>query len=200
MLNKPISFSLKQQGFSLIEVLISLIISSIVFLAIITLYPLLTQQINRLYQTYHLDMMARQFLLMLEKDARRSGYCFGDCVGVALKISEKEGEAEHSCIHLIYDYNLDGKWEKAKDETSDFFIYRMHQGRLQIHRSREDCEGQGWINLFDPNQIVVSQFALTKVTMGEKRFLTVFLSLFPRAYPDLLREYKLKIYLRNQSI
>ncbi|WGM11171.1 hypothetical protein QE197_01955 [Arsenophonus nasoniae] len=66
--------------------------------------------------------------------------------------------------------------------------------------SREDCEGQGWINLFDPNQIVVSQFALTKVTMGEKRFLTVFLSLFPRAYPDLLREYKLKIYLRNQSI
>lgn len=175
-------------------------ISSIVFLAIITLYPLLTQQINRLYQTYHLDMMARQFLLMLEKDARRSGYCFGDCVGMALKISEKKGEAEHSCIHLIYDYNLDGKWEKAKDETSDFFIYRMHQGRLQIHRSREDCEGQGWINLFDPKKIVVSQFALTAVTMDKKRFLTVFLSLFPRAYPDLLREYKLKIYLRNQSI
>lgn len=200
MLNRSISFSLKQQGFSLIEVLISLIISSIVFLAIVALYPILTQQINRLYQTYHLDMVARQFLLMLEKDARRSGYCFGDCVGEALKVSEKRGEAEHSCIHFIYDYNLDGKWEKAKDETSDFFIYRMHQGMLQIHRSRVDCEGKGWINLFDPKQIAVSQFTLKEVTMGEKRFLTVFLSLFPRAYPDLLREYKLKIYLRNQSI
>ncbi|WGL98794.1 prepilin peptidase-dependent protein [Arsenophonus sp. aPb] len=200
MLNRRISYRLKQQGFSLIEVLISLIISSIVFLAIITLYPILTQQIHRLYQTYHLDIVARQFLLMLEKDARRSGYCFGECVGVALKISEKSGEAEHSCIRLIYDYNLDGKWEKAKDETSDFFIYRMHRGMLEIHRSGIDCEGQGWINLFDPKQIVVSQFALKEVTMGNKRFLTVYLSLFPRTYPDLLREYKLKIYLRNQSI
>ncbi|MDR5616422.1 prepilin-type N-terminal cleavage/methylation domain-containing protein [Arsenophonus sp.] len=85
MLNKHISFNYKQQGFSLIEVLISLIISSIVFLAIITLYPLLTQQINRLYQAYHLDIVARQFLLMLEKDVRRSGYCFGDCVGVGIE-------------------------------------------------------------------------------------------------------------------
>lgn len=160
----------------------------------------MTQQINRLYQTYHLDIVARQFLLMLEKDARRSGYCFGGCAGAALKISEKAGEAEHSCIHLIYDYNLDGKWEKAKDEASDFFSYRMHRGMLEIHRSRIDCEGQGWINLFDPKQIVVSQFVLKEVTMGNKRFLAVFLSLFPRAYPDLLREYKLKIYLRNQSI
>lgn len=72
MLNKHIAFNYKQQGFSLIEVLISLIISSIVFLAIITLYPLLTQQINRLYQAYHLDIVARQFSLMLEKDVRRS--------------------------------------------------------------------------------------------------------------------------------
>lgn len=200
MLNKHISFNYKQQGFSLIEVLISLIISSIVFLAIITLYPLLTQQINRLYQAYHLDIVARQFLLMLEKDVRRSGYCFGDCVGMALKISEKRGEAEHSCIHLIYDYNLDGKWQKATDETSDFFIYRMHRGKLEIHRSGVDCEGQGWINLFDPKQIIVSQFALKEVIMDEKRFLAVFLSLSPRVYPDLLREYRLKIYLRNQSI
>lgn len=200
MLNKHISFNYKQQGFSLIEVLISLIISSIVFLAIITLYPLLTQQINRLYQAYHLDIVARQFLLMLEKDVRRSGYCFGDCVGVALKISEKRGEAKHSCIHLIYDYNLDGKWQKATDETSDFFIYRIHRGKLEIHRSGVDCEGQGWINLFDPKQIIVSQFALKEVIMDEKRFLAVFLSLSPRAYPDLLREYQLIIYLRNQSI
>ncbi|RXK33158.1 hypothetical protein BBD39_03945 [Arsenophonus endosymbiont of Bemisia tabaci Asia II 3] len=200
MLNKHISFNYKQQGFSLIEVLISLIISSIVFLAIITPYPLLTQQINRLYQAYHLDIVARQFLLMLKKDVRCSGYCFGDCVGVALKISEKRGDAKHSCIHLIYDYNLDGKWQKATDETSDFFIYRIHRGKLEIHRSGVDCEGQGWINLFDPKQIIVSQFALKEVIMDEKLFLAVFLSLFPRAYPDLLREYQLKIYLRNQSI
>ncbi|WP_119712181.1 prepilin-type N-terminal cleavage/methylation domain-containing protein [Arsenophonus endosymbiont of Aleurodicus floccissimus] len=46
MLNKHISFNYKQQGFSLIEVLISLIISSIILIDIITLYPLLTQQIN----------------------------------------------------------------------------------------------------------------------------------------------------------
>lgn len=125
---------------------------------------------------------------MLEKDVRRSGYCFGDCVGVALKISEKRGEAKHSCIHLIYDYNLDGKWQKATDETSDFFIYRIHRGKLEIHRSGVDCEGQGWINLFDPKQIIVSQFALKEVIMDEKRFLAVFLSLSPQAYPDLLRE------------
>ncbi|MFS1562497.1 MAG: prepilin-type N-terminal cleavage/methylation domain-containing protein [Candidatus Arsenophonus phytopathogenicus] len=126
MLNKHISFNCKQQGVSLIEVLISLIISSIVFLAIITLYPLLTQQINRLYQAYHLDIVARQFLLMLEKDVRRSGYCFGDCVGVALKISEKRGEAEHSCIHLIYDYNLDGRWQMANGK------WQMANGKWQI--------------------------------------------------------------------
>ncbi|WP_180817662.1 hypothetical protein [Arsenophonus endosymbiont of Aphis craccivora] len=157
----------------------------------------------------------------MEKDVRRSGYCFGECVGVALKISEKRGEAKHSCIHLIYDYNLDGKWQmangkwqmangkwqmangkwqKAPDETSDFFIYRIHRGKLEIHRSGVDCEGPGWINLFDPKQIIVLQFALKEVIMDEKRFLAVFLSLSPRAYPDLLREYQLKIYLRNQSI
>ncbi|PAV01488.1 hypothetical protein CBG25_16420 [Arsenophonus sp. ENCA] len=78
--------------------------------------------------------------------------------------------------------------------------YRIHRGKLEIHRSGVDCEGQGWINLFDPKQIIVSQFALKEVIMDEKRFLAVFLSLSPRAYPDLLREYQLKIYLRNQSI
>ncbi|HGJ5875141.1 MAG TPA: prepilin-type N-terminal cleavage/methylation domain-containing protein [Arsenophonus sp.] len=130
MLNKQMSSAFKQQGFSLLEVLVSLVIRSIILLAIITLYPLLTQHVNGLYQMYHLDIVARQFLLMLEKDARRSGYCFGDCVGVVLKISEKQREAKHSCIRLIYDYNLDGKLKKAKDESSDFFSYRMHRGML----------------------------------------------------------------------
>ncbi|MFS1537707.1 MAG: hypothetical protein ACL7BU_02350 [Candidatus Phlomobacter fragariae] len=73
---------------------------------------------------------------MLEKDARCSGYCFGDCVGVALKISEKRGGGRASLYSsVIYDYSLDGKWEKAKDESSDFSIYRMHRGMLEIHRS-----------------------------------------------------------------
>ncbi|MFS1581893.1 MAG: prepilin-type N-terminal cleavage/methylation domain-containing protein [Candidatus Arsenophonus phytopathogenicus] len=138
MLNKHISFNCKQQGVSLIEVLISLIISSIVFLAIITLYPLLTQQINRLYQAYHLDIVARQFLLMLEKDVRRSGYCFGDCVGVALKISEKRGEAEHSCIHLIYDYNLDGRWQMANGK------WQMANGKWQMANGKWQMANGNW--------------------------------------------------------
>uniref|UniRef100_A0A3B0LYL5 Uncharacterized protein n=1 Tax=Arsenophonus endosymbiont of Trialeurodes vaporariorum TaxID=235567 RepID=A0A3B0LYL5_9GAMM len=93
-----------------------------------------------------------------------------------------------------------GKWQKTTDETFDFFIYRIHRGKLEINRRGVDCEGQRWINLFDPKQIIVSQFALKEVITDEKRFLAVFLSLSPLAYPYLLREYQLKIYLRNQSI
>ncbi len=169
-------FKQKQAGFSLLEIVIALLISSVIFMAMTKTYPALSSQILDLYRKYRLHYLVNRVSHLMEKDIRRAGYCQErkQCEGAPLVIKNKHAETENSCFIVAFDLNLNNRWEKPGHIESEFFGYRLNNRTLEWKRGAGDCQESGWERLFDPKEIVIDTFHLEKSrTKGEIIFITL---------------------------
>ncbi|MEI9533759.1 prepilin peptidase-dependent protein [Moellerella wisconsensis] len=199
MLNvKPQDTRLLQQGFTLLETLIALSISSLVCLAIVQTYPMFVANISQYFIHYQIDRDAKRVLLNIEKDFRRIGYCLGGkCVGEAITLGAKQGEAQHSCILFAYDQDNSGLWAKPNKQHSNYFAYRLNNHRLESARGADSCNIDMWASLFDPLLINVQRFTLD--WQPTSRLLHLNISLVSVRFPTKSFDYQISIFLRNQS-
>lgn len=144
----------KQQGFTLFEVLISLLLSSIILLGVEKLLPQLIMQVRGIEQRQHLRQEIQRLLRVLEKAIRRAGYCFGErCLGPGLTISE-----QGRCLLLRWDDNHNGVWEGPELSNSDYFGFRHRMGAIETKRGATDCYSQQWLRLNEPERINITHF------------------------------------------
>lgn len=147
---------LKQQGFTLLETLIAMALSSIVLLGAGKLFPALQRGILLQYQKEGLHENLWQLAFSLGKNLQRAGYCHGTCVGEALRL-ELRGE----CMLIQWDANSNGRWEPAGHINTETTGFRLRNGSLETVKGATSCEGNGWERITDPEVMVIHHFSIT---------------------------------------
>jgi prepilin peptidase dependent protein B len=151
---------LKQQGFSLFEMLLVLALSSILMLTIIQFFPVFQQQWLSLYQKQRIMHIVNNTLLPLYKDIKRAGFIAkinAQPIAEALQVN-----AEGNCIIIHYDLNRKGTWAIDEKDLSkvDTFVYRYAKNNVEYLPGAQNCKGIGWEKLFDNKEINIIQFQL----------------------------------------
>lgn len=144
---------IRQRGFSLIEVLVALALSSGLLLGTLRLFPALQQNILREYQSSSARESLWQLALRIGKQLQRAGYCRGVCTAPGLQI-EKGGSQV-----LIQWQSPDSQYAAGSEYEQTG--YRLHQGELQILKGTKEFTGELWEKISDPGLITLTDFSVT---------------------------------------
>ena len=148
------------KGFSLVELLFALAISSLLMFGAMSFYPALQQDVLLIYQQNRMQETVNQAFAGLIKDVKRAGFIAND----PALITEQSIEisAKNDCIITRYDAESTGKWRyfPLDSKNSDIFAYRYNKNNLEYRVGVPNCIGTGWEKLFDPDEIKVMQFSV----------------------------------------
>ncbi|QTF09611.1 prepilin peptidase-dependent protein [Brenneria izadpanahii] len=156
--------NIRQQGFTLPEILLALALGSLIMLSAAQLYPLLRMQSRNSAQYFRLEQLFSQTAFAIEKDIRRAGFCAAACQGKAISIGSYPGEMAHSCFNVSYDLNRNGRWDGGERQDGESFGYRLRAGALEIQSGAHNCQGDRWEKLFDPQEVTLTQFRLQRLS------------------------------------
>lgn len=179
--------------------LVAMAISSLICIAVMSSIPSIFKEAYRAYFQYQLNREVWQILLNMEKDFRRIGYCSdSDCAGEPIAISAKSlSEGRNTCIIFAYDQDLSGKWVDVKSKTTetDFFGYRLNNGKLESNRNVRDCRGTRWQSLFDAKLVTVKKLSFN--WLMNIQLLEVVMSVETKLLPRQAFDYRIAVKLRN---
>ncbi|MCX8956876.1 prepilin peptidase-dependent protein [Erwinia psidii] len=148
----------KATGFSLLEMLIALAISSLLLTGAARFLPQLQKANLRTLMMLQLNEELYLMMATLEKAVRRAGYCRGACEGPGLIMTQHP----QTCLLVRWDENSNGTWEGVENQDSDYYGYRLRDGNLEAQRGVASCSAGGWEKLNDPATMTVTAFQVTR--------------------------------------
>lgn len=148
---------IKQGGFTFLEMLIALALSSAVLMGAGKLFPALQHGVLLQYQQERLQESLWQLAFMLGKNLRRAGYCNGECRGSGLMLFR-----QGSCVIIRWDSNSNGAWEPAGHKETDQTGYRLQAGSLETLRGATSCDENGWQKISDPEMMTIDAFTIIR--------------------------------------
>lgn len=154
--------SVNERGFSLLEVLIAMAISSILLLSSARFLPALQREILRNTRQLALEDEIWQRVYTVAKHLQRAGYCRGNCVGEGLVIS-----AKGDCVIARWDANSNGVWESSPAKEADTIGFRLQDKVLETLRGATNCNGKGWEKMTDPATIQIEAFQVERLNISE---------------------------------
>lgn len=143
----------KEKGFSLLEVLIALGISSVLLTGAARLLPALQLGILRQAQQTLLQEELWQLAFTVGKQIQRAGYCYGGCDSRALQLN-----SDGSCLLVQWDANSNGRFESAPSADAEQTGYRLRDGSVETLRGATSCEGKGWEKMTNPAMVRIDKF------------------------------------------
>lgn len=147
--------SVNQHGFSLVEVLIAMAISSVLLLSTARFLPALHKAAIIQTQQQALEEEVWQRLFTVARYLQRAGFCRGSCTGEGITL-------EHQCVLVRWDSNLNGVWELKPPGNSDITGFRLNNGALETQRGATNCSGKGWERMTDPDFLSVDAFSIVR--------------------------------------
>lgn len=166
---------MKQAGFSLLEMLVALALSSVLLVGAGRVLPALQRQNLQTLMRLQLHEEIQLMMATLQKAVIRAGYCKGKCGGAGLRIA-----GSGRCFLVRWDENSNGVWEGTGSAESDFYGYRFRQGSLEMQRGVDNCDGSGWERLNDPATVSLSDFQIVQNEKQIRLAITAFASAFPQ--------------------
>jgi len=149
----------KQQGFTLVEFMISMALSLAAILVVTSIYVTSFQIDSKTIKYSRLNDEVTSIIALLSEDIKRAGYVANAGLGVprpvefrTLLVSEFAGESNNSCILFSYDFN-DNNGYDGNDEA---FGYRLNDGELETRQGGRSCTQTLWQSLTDPNFVTIS--------------------------------------------
>lgn len=180
-----LSDSKEQGGFSLIEMMLAMLFSSMMMVSVAAMYPQLQRQSMDMYRLYRLEQSMRQVLLTLEKDMRRSGFLFSSGQSSVhptkrIYLGAHPQASANSCIIIQYDLNHNGTIDSPQSSAAEQFGYRWLNDVIEQSRGVENCNGSGWDKLLDQSEIIITRFYVELIdgnklppTAGSYYFITL---------------------------
>ncbi|CAM7369221.1 prepilin peptidase-dependent protein [Citrobacter portucalensis] len=150
--------SVNERGFSLLEMLIAMAISSILLLSSARFLPALQREILRNTRQLVLEDEIWQRVYTVAKHLQRAGYCRGNCVGEGLVIS-----AKGDCVIARWDANSNGVWESSPVKETDSIGFRLQDKVLETVRGATGCTGKGWEKMTDPATMKIEAFQVERL-------------------------------------
>lgn len=151
---------LKNQGFSLLEMIISTLILNLIIIGTSTFYQQLHATNMNYYLNTHLKQNIEHAVSGLFKDIKRAGFIANS----PSKINQKSIEIndKNNCIIIRYDSEIRHYWidDPQHLNNSDIFSYRFYQNNLEYKTGAMNCQGTNWQKIFDPNDIKVTKFVI----------------------------------------
>lgn len=153
----------KNSGFTLVEILISLLLGALLLAMIIGLYVTNVQAGEKAAKFSRLRTDLHALLALMEDDIRRAGYGGSDfMVGVGKsKVIDSINTSDEKCI--VYSYNFD---DSSAASSTHFMGFRYDDTDKTVQFGRGvniqavDCYSSGsWLDLTDPNFIQVTDLA-----------------------------------------
>lgn len=153
---------LKQAGFSLLELLISLALSPIILLSAVAVYQPLQKGLIDYYQQFRLEQVIEHGLFDLSKEIKRAGFTVD--IPNTIKSPAIVINPLGDCIVLYYDSQLQGNGspQSAQSKALNTFAYRHNHHNIEYKSGTNACQSSQWEKLFDPNEIIISHFKLRK--------------------------------------
>lgn len=169
-------------GFSLFEVLMSLVLGSLLMLVLLHFYPLLFQSAQVFKAKHQLQLEADSILDKITKDLYRAGFVAQD----PKFISEPIFSFQNHCLIVLYDLERNGKMSLGEENSdSDRFAYRLVDQNLEYKRGAKSCSGVNWYKLNDPEKFFVSDFKIIERAYSYQiRF-----TLASKKNPDLIEHF-----------
>ncbi|MDN8600477.1 prepilin peptidase-dependent protein [Citrobacter sp. S2-9] len=148
---------INERGFSLLEVMIAMAISSILLMGAARFLPALQREI--LYNTRKLSLEDEvwQRVYTVAKHLQRAGYCHGKCAGVGLVIT-----AQGDCVIAQWDANNNGVWDALPVKDAEQTGFRLKDKALETLRGAASCEGKGWDKMTDPETLLITTFQVER--------------------------------------
>ena len=149
---------LKELGFSLLEMLISITLTSLIVIGVTSFYYQLQQNTLHYYQITHLQQAVEQALVGLSKDIKRAGFIADDLN--KMKNNALEIVRSQNCIIIRYDSEIRHDWvyDQWNLNNSDIFTYRFKNNNVEYRTGAVNCKETKWEKLFDPAEIKVTKF------------------------------------------
>lgn len=165
----------QQQGLSLIELMVALLIGSILIVGVLAVVATTLKESTRNLQKQRLMIEIQSAMNDMVYDIRRAGYWSNatSMVGSNANTNPFMTTADittptSNCILLSYDINNNSSLPNLNTNPDDErYGYRLSNGAIQarITSTSYDCSSStGWVNTTDPNVIKVTNLTFTLST------------------------------------
>jgi len=157
----------KQNGLTILEMLITLAISTIIAAAVLTLFSQTLFSSNRVIELGRLDGELNAAMDVIESDVQRSGYWANAHTSEVNPFDVITINPAQDCILISYDRNSDGTLPGVGSGTDDErYGFRKMGDTLQYRPASGpfDCSAAttDWDNITDPSVITITSFVVTQ--------------------------------------
>lgn len=165
IINKHQKTILSQQGFTLVEFMISMALSLAAILVVTSIYITSFQIDSKTIKFSRLNDEVTSIMALLSEDIKRAGYVEN---AENLPLSPEEfrtilvtdataGANDNSCILFSYDFDNAGVGDGvgSYESPSEAFGYRFKNNELQTRQSASGCTGTNWEALTDPSFVKI---------------------------------------------
>jgi len=158
----------KQEGITLLELLIALAVSTVVVGALVGLFFISTKHNRGTLEITKLDSELNLVLNSMTRDVQRAGY-WADAQTSSNNPFMVTGTTDitingsNDCILLTYDRNADGALTSAGNGTDDErYGYRLSNNAIQYRAvtTNFSCTNSDWLNLTDTRVITITAFSV----------------------------------------
>ncbi|QPG06504.1 prepilin-type N-terminal cleavage/methylation domain-containing protein [Salinimonas marina] len=202
---------LKQHGYSLISLMISLTLGSVLLGAAFYWAQITLKRHQLVLQTMAMEDEMSRVLQLMRLQLRRAGY---DGLAVerllagedrtdspffpALQVSSHAGETDHSCVVFRYDKNHNGRLDSAQPvETLGF---RLHNQAIEYRVGGRSCQASGWHDLTSSSVLMINHLAFEVARLPAKNNSAMIRITFEAALsqdPDIARQVVSTLWVRN---
>lgn len=170
----------RQQGVTLIELMVGLVVALIAAVFITKIYVDNIRSTKEITSASRLENDMRSAMTLMVDEIRRAGY-WGATIsagaindpennlfssastGTNLLIGAKTGEAANTCITFSYDRNEDGTADDGEHRG-----FRLNDGKIDIRTSTSlsnanDCDAGTWQAITDDNVVSISSLSYSEV-------------------------------------
>ena len=202
----------KQRGFTLIELMISIVIGLIILAAVVGMFVTLIKSDNDNLKSIRLNQELRAAMSLITRDIRRAGANqnaainsstipptnpFSVVGGTRLTIAANQQGILNSCV--IYSYG-------ANDGSNELYGYRRDStdGTIEARAAGGLCSASGWLTITDDHLVNITALTFTDTTVTQAgvniRQITITLSGQLRRDSSVTRTLSETVKVRNDEI